>query len=177
MAKQKKAAKPKPAKQKKGAAPKPNKTTAATAADMMGLPSTPAVRSIVKELANLRKDAQAVAGDMGALTKKFVEEKHGDKKALGIARSLAALSDKKLAITLPHLLRYIDDLGLEERAKRQGTMFAEEPGDGEEDGETDDGQDGEEDLRPPHLRNSTGGNGLRPIGEAATSVAEQVGDK
>jgi hypothetical protein len=71
---------------------------------------------LVKRLANYKKDAQAIAGTMGEAIAKAVETQHFDKKALAIVRQLHAMSPERLAITLPHLLSYIDDLELDKVA-------------------------------------------------------------
>lgn len=55
------------------------------------------------------------------------ETQHLDPLAMSIARRLGRLEDEKLAVTLPHLLRYIEDLGLSKRATAQGEMFVPEP--------------------------------------------------
>ncbi len=71
---------------------------------------------LVKRLANYKKDAQAISGTIGEAIAKAVETQHFDKKALAMVRTLHAMSPERLAITLPHLLSYIDDLGLDKVA-------------------------------------------------------------
>lgn len=134
------AAKAKPATKKssvKKAAPKSSKaaksasteTTKVTApkigSDEFKAPTAKQVVDLVKLLKNLDKTAAEASGEIGNAVAKAVETKHFDKTALGIARRLEAMSDNKLQNVLPHLLKYIDDLGLGERAERQAQMFAQ----------------------------------------------------
>jgi hypothetical protein len=71
-----------------------------------------------------KKDISDVSRETIAKAK---ETQHLDPLALAIGRRLNKLDDEKLAVTLPHLLKYIDDLGLEKRATQQADMFEPEP--------------------------------------------------
>lgn len=107
---------------------------AAKASDFILMPPTSTIKSLKIERAKALKTSRNAIGAYGAELADKVEKKHVDKKALGIAFALDDLPDEKLAITLPHLLRYIDDLGLAERATRQQELFveqADQPGEGE----------------------------------------------
>jgi hypothetical protein len=88
-------------------------------------------------------DARSISQSMGEKTAKAVENQHFDKKALGIARSLYQMSINRpqaFATTLPHLLAYIDDLGLAAvAAENQGMDL--DGDDEEEDGEEETGTD------------------------------------
>jgi hypothetical protein len=80
----------------------------------------------VRRLKAAQKVAQEKAGEMGEMVAKAVEAKHFDRKALSIVRGLESMSDNKLQVTLPHLMMYIDALGLSQRAERQGQLIAEQ---------------------------------------------------
>jgi hypothetical protein len=101
--------------------------------------------SLVRRLKSASKVAQEKAGEMGEMIAKACETKHFDRKALSIVRGLESMSDNKLQVTLPHLLMYIDALGLSERASNQGQLIDDpavrggaemDDDDGDEDGET-----------------------------------------
>ncbi len=132
----------------------------------LSAPPAKSVRALVKQLKDMKLDVSAAVGDMGSVVKKAVEKDHFDRKALGIVRGLEALSDKKLAITLPHLLKYIDDLDLGTRAAKQGEMFeAAEEEDSEVEEETTEQQT--EGRRSPDLK---------VVGDVARDVVEHAGE-
>lgn len=89
-------------------------------------PAADHVVKSVRKLESMAKNVQSASGEMGEFVNKLVENHHYDKKALGIVRNLAKMPDERLAITLPHLLKYIDDLKLGERANAQASLIAEE---------------------------------------------------
>lgn len=117
------------------------------------MPTTKVVQDLAKFRRNTKKRTQGIAGELGGEIAKAVENKHLDRKAHAIACQLDAMDDERLAVTLPHLMRYIDDLGLVERANKQAQMF--------EEGET--GDDAHADGKVTRL------------GTAARKVAEQAG--
>lgn len=120
------------------------------------MPTTKVVQDLAKERRNSKKKTSLISGELGSSIAKAVESKHLDRKAHSIACQLDAMDDERLAITLPHLMRYIDDLGLVERANKQSQMeFTDES--------EDDGKPGE------------GGGNVRSIGTAARKVAEKAG--
>jgi hypothetical protein len=108
----------KPRKARKAAEPKatPAQPSPSPATSTFKKPPAEAVVKLVKRLANYKKDAQSIAGTIGEAIAKAVETQHFDKKALAMVRQLHAMSPERLAITLPHLLSYIDDLGLDKVA-------------------------------------------------------------
>lgn len=124
------------------------------ASDMMLMPPSTTIRSLAAERRKAIKRSREITGAYGQQVSEAAEKKHVDKKALTYALGLDALSDERLAITLPHLLRYIDDLGLAERANKQSELFEQE-GDGGEEGD--------------------GGGKVTRIGAAARKVMEQAG--
>jgi|GEM_PF-5633285 len=107
---------------KKTAAKAASVTTAATANDLMHMPPEGVIVRLVKKLFNLGKNVQEITGEMSQAVSNAADAQHVDKKALSIVRGLAKMSDKKLAITLLHLLYYIDALKLHERASAQGDL-------------------------------------------------------
>lgn len=118
----------------KGDAPAGEK---ANPADNMLFPSSKLIQDLAKDGGKATKRAREIIGAFGQQVSEAADKKHVDKKALGMARTLEALSDERLAITLPHLLKYIDDLGLAERASKQAEMFGQNEGQGAEGEETE----------------------------------------
>jgi hypothetical protein len=104
---------------KRAAAPK-------LGSDEFKCPDEGDVVALVRRLKSAGKVAQEKAGEMGEMVAKAVETKHFDRKALSMVRGLEAMSDNKLQVTLPHLMMYIDALGLPERSARQGQLIADE---------------------------------------------------
>jgi hypothetical protein len=95
------------------AAPASSSPSSVATSDKKPLPSD--IVGLIKALDELDSDKK----DLGDSGKEWIdslaETKGLDKKAFAMARSLWKLGQKdagKLAITLPHLLSYIDDLGL-----------------------------------------------------------------
>lgn len=119
----------------------------------MLFPPTNLVLKLAKKREDVKTDNSERAGELGGEINDAVEHKHLDKTAHKMACQLRALSDNKLAITLPHLMRYIDDMKLVERAKKQAEMFD----DGKEPGE------------------AAGGGKVTRLGTAARKVAEAAG--
>jgi hypothetical protein len=71
--------------------------------------------ALVNELDNLDGDKKSLTDSGKDWIDSLAEKKGLDKKAFAMVRALWKLGQKdaaKLAITLPHLLSYIDDLGL-----------------------------------------------------------------
>lgn len=102
-------------------------------------PTADQVRKLVKSLVSMGNESRAISTAVGEKVAKAVETQHFDKKALNIVKSLYQMSinrPKAFAITLPHLLAYIDDLGLAETANEARGMNLE--------GEDNDGEDAEE---------------------------------
>lgn len=97
-------------------------------------PAADHVVKAVRRLKSMAGNVQTAAGEMGEYVNSLVEKHHYDKKALGLVRQLERMPDERLAITLPHLLKYIDDLGLGARAEQQGSLIADEMPDASEDG-------------------------------------------
>lgn len=139
---------------KKAKPPEDNKVKPS---ETMLMPTSKEVVNLARRCATAKKESQEISGTIGEAIAKAVESKHLDRKAFSIARQLAAMSDKKLSVTYYHLLRYMDDLGLQERADKQGEMFEEREAEEEDEGEgADDGK-------------------VTPIGAAARKVAEAAG--
>lgn len=103
------------------------------------MPPTKTVQELAREKRRTKKRLSEISGEHGSSVKAAADKKHLDKTAFSIATRLDALSDDKLAVTLPHLRRYIDDLELDKRATAQGKMFeTDDAGEGE--GEPGDAQ-------------------------------------
>lgn len=108
------------------------------------LPSSDQVKKLVKSLVSMGNEVRATSQAIGEKVSKAVENQHFDKKALGIAKSLYQMSVNRpeaFAITLPHLLAYIDDLELAKVAsdpENQGMgMHEDDEGDDAEADDTD----------------------------------------
>lgn len=139
--------------------------------------------TVLKDLARLKKSTSArssvITDEYSKAVQKAVEKKHVDRKANSIAQSLAAMDDGKLAITLPHLLHYIEALGLEERASKQAEMFGNGVTEGEEEAE---GEEDETDTKKKRKKRNGGrrqaaaeASNVTPIGSAARDVVEEAG--
>lgn len=136
--------KQKPAAGRKGAeaAPEPQRAAAPKlGSDQFKCPAEADVVSLVRRLKSASKVAQEKAGEMGEMIAKACETKHFDRKALSIVRGLESMSDNKLQVTLPHLLMYIDALGLSQRASNQGQLIADAPTTGGADMDDDEDDD------------------------------------
>jgi hypothetical protein len=99
-------------------------------------PSPDALVKLVKQVCSRAADQKTLGMQSKELIDKAAETQGLNKKAFGIARSLWKMgqdSPEKLAITLPHLLAYIDDLQLAEIADENRGL----PINGEDDGQTD----------------------------------------
>lgn len=134
--------------------PQPPAGEQVKAEDVLMMPGTDTVKKLAKARRDAQKQSQSIAGTIGEKIAKAVEEKHLDRKAFSMACQLANMDDERLAITLPHLMRYIDDLELVKRATKQAELFEQESEEAE-----------------------TGGKGstVTPIGAAARKVAQQAG--
>ncbi len=130
------------------------------AEDVMLMPPTKLVVSLATKREDLKIENSERSGKFGAEVNEAVEKKHLDKTAHKIACSLRALSDRKLAVTLPHLMRYIDDMGLVDRANKQAEMFAEQA-------EVDEGESGNDDGKVTRL-----GTAARKVAQAAGAQTE-----
>ena len=131
----------------KAASPKSDETT-------LLMPPTQTVQSLANEKRRTKKKLSEIAGDLGTSVKSAVDKKHLDKTAFAIATRLDALSDDKLAVTYYHLLRYMDDLDIPNRASAQGQMF--------------------EDAKEADGEKAAGADNVTPIGQAARKVVEAV---
>lgn len=127
------------------------------AEDVILMPPTKLVVSLAKNREDVKTENSERSGEFGFAINEAKQKKHLDKKAHAMACQLRALSDRQLAITLPHLLRYIDDLGLTERAQKQAELF-------ENEAEVHASESGNDDGK------------VTPIGQAARKVAEQAGE-
>lgn len=135
--------------------------------------------SVVKSLAKAKRSANqrsgAISGELGSAVKEAADKKHLDRKAFAIATSLDVLDDERLAITLPHLLHYIEVLGLDKRAAISPTMF--EP--------KETGPSPTPNKRKPAGDKKSGngakagaaaGDNVTSIGKVARTVAEKAGE-
>jgi hypothetical protein len=107
-----------------------------TVATTLLLPSAKLVKDLVQEGRNVKKRTQSIAGEFGEKIAAAVENKHLDRKALSLARTLDALADEKLHVTYIHLMEYIEWLGIKKRALAQEELFEDsrrKPGEDEED--------------------------------------------
>lgn len=98
-----------------------------------------------------KKQSSAASGVFGDKFSKAQEKDHVDRRAANIAFGLDALDDKTLHVTYYHLIKYLDDMGIAQRATAQADFF--------ENGDDEEGDDGK----------------VTPIGRAARKVAEAAG--
>lgn len=123
------------------------------------MPPAAEIQKIAKAKRSAKKRNGQINGEVGDMIAKAVENKHLDRKACSIACQLDAMDDERLGVTYFHVLRYMDDLGIPERAKAQNQMFeAKETGPGMKDGE------------------EAGDGKVTHIGTAARKVAERAGE-
>ena len=108
---------------KAAAAEKPEAAPPKLSSTQFKCPGEQDVVNLVRRLKAQGKVAQEASGTMGEMVAKAVETKHFDRKALSMVRTLEAMSDNKLQVTLPHLMMYIDALKLSERAESQGQLM------------------------------------------------------
>lgn len=120
-----------PNKAKAASAPASTSTGSAT----FKKPPAEAVKKLVKRLANISTEQKRIGLSAKEVTDVAVETQHFDRVALGVARKLWKLAKDKpeaFAITLPHLLAYIDDLELDKIAdEARGLPINGEPEDDE----------------------------------------------
>jgi hypothetical protein len=147
-------------------------TDQAKASDVLLMPPTTTVKSLAAEHIKLKKRSSEITGTYGQLVADAAEKKHVDKKALSMAISLNEMSDERLAITLPHLLRYIDDLGLTERSEQQAQLFADA-----EEGDEPAGRIGKGNGRVNGKGKPAKGGGPVLVAGAVRDVAEKAGAK
>ena len=93
--------------------------------------STAKLKKLSKAKKDARTHAQEINKGVGAQIKAAVENDNLDKEAFAIASRLERMSPQKLWATLPALLFYIDELGIEEKAKAAPPLALE----GEDKGE------------------------------------------
>ena len=120
----KKSSRKKPAKPAKKGGPKVGKPTGGS----MKLPAASAIKALSKSLEAYDRDASKASKSKTELMAGAVTNQGIDRKAMSIAQSLKKMKrDNALAITLAHLPFYIEQLGLEERASKQGDMVGIDP--------------------------------------------------
>lgn len=163
------AKKPKPAKKAKPAKPaKPakksgGKKSASASKEFKprqpsSLPTASQVATLVNQCSSLKSQSRAPLEDLSTLIRNACETKHFDRRALSIARGLYDLKPDRLAITLPHLLFYIEALKLGKIAKTQGELALAKPELGED-------EPGERSQRKKAAKN---GNGEKPAADPKT---------
>jgi hypothetical protein len=94
--------------------------------EVMDAPSEKQFAALLRAVKSHEADKNEAVGSLGAVIKNAVEKQHLDRKAFGIFRGLARMSDRKLATTMAHLEHYLEIGGLNERVTRQGDMVGRE---------------------------------------------------
>lgn len=150
--------------------------TSATVNSGFKKPTSEQVKALVKKVISRNSDSRASSQAASELVAKAVETQHFDKKAFNIVKGLYQMSINRpeaFAITLPHLLSYIDDLGLADVASANSGMDLNGEDD-EADDDTDAGDFGDEDV--PDEQPATGKSpGLRVVpGPAAPDASSDV---
>ena len=104
-------------------------------------PNPDELLKLVKQVCARAADQKTIGMAAKELIDKAAETRGLDKAAFGIARKLWKMGQdnpEKLSITLPHLLSYVDDLGLAGIADgARGLEINGEDDSGEDDGQTD----------------------------------------
>lgn len=159
-----------PKKTKSKAKPKPRaasstaSSTAPAPSSEFRKPTADQVKALVKKMVSRGNEARTISQAASEVLAKAVETQHFDKKAFAIVKGLYQMSVNRpeaLAITLPHLLAYIDDLGLAETAAEARGMDLE-PEDDDTDLETETEQAEPDPGRPGMLRVVPGANAPVP---------------
>jgi hypothetical protein len=88
------------------------------------------LRKLIKAKNGAKKQTREINGSVGGQISDAVENENLDKVAFSMASRLEAMSPEKLWTTLPALLYYIDELGLEEKAKSAPPLPVDEEDDG-----------------------------------------------
>lgn len=150
--------------------PKAKKAPAARAASSQSSnadfkkPNADELLKLVKQVCARAAEQKSIGMTAKELVDKLAETRGLDRKAFGIVRGLFKMGQdnpEKLSVTLPHLLSYIDDLGLAETAdKARGLAI-----NGEDD---DDGEDEQADLEEAIADKATAGE--------ETTLADAMGD-
>lgn len=115
----------------------PAPTTRATASEVVKMPSTKKLLSLLASGRQAYQDSRSIAGEFGALVKEMSENDNLHKKAFAWARMADRLEPEKLADLFDHFEHYCEVLGLNKRAKSVMRMDLNDDGKGEDDGETD----------------------------------------
>lgn len=138
--------------------PGKNGRSSTTVATTLMMPPEDLMKSLSKAKQNARKQMRSAGQIFSDKFARAQEEKHVDRRAANIAFNLDSLDDRTLHVTYYHLMRYLDDLGVPERATTQGEIFeAEHTGPGLKNGEDE------------------GETNVTRIGTAARKVAETAG--
>lgn len=127
------------------------------------MPEPKVVVALAAEKRRTKKRLGEISGEHADSVKNAADKKHLDKKAFAMAASLDAMTDEKLQVTYFHLLRYMDDLKIPDRATAQEQMF----GNGaQEEAEEDDPTPGQEQ-----------GHGLRVVSGEGRQVTQAAGER
>lgn len=121
------------------------------APETMRLPPKGFIKKLVTvTLKKFEDEAASARGDMGGTIATACEKNHVEKRALAIARRLHKLPPKKLQETYFHLMDYMEELRIRQRAEEQGQLSLDQQqddgGDAETSGET--GETGGEEPLP-----------------------------
>jgi hypothetical protein len=104
-------------------------------------PNPDELLKLVKQVCARAADQKTIGMAAKELIDKAAETRGLDKAAFGIVRKLWKMGQdnpEKLSVTLPHLLSYVDDLGLADIADgARGLEINGEDDSGEDDGQTD----------------------------------------
>lgn len=144
-------------------------TTPPVNENTMIFPEAKVITELLEAKRQSKKRTSSIASTFGAEKKKHIKDNHLDATAWDITAKLDAMDDERLAITLPHLLQYIVDAGIDKRVEKAAPMFQA----GEMGPATLKKGDGED-----HDDESEAGEGtVQALGAAARAVAEQAGRK
>jgi len=94
---------------------RPTSSPASASGQGFKKPTADQVQRLVKSIVSMGNESRSISQAVGEKIAKAVETQHFDKKALGYAKGLYQMAQNRpeaFAVTLPHLLAYIDDLDL-----------------------------------------------------------------
>jgi hypothetical protein len=80
------------------------------------LPNAKLILNLLAQARKVKEDVGEIAGELGAAIKDASDNKHLNKKAFGIVKSLDRMEPERLADCLEHLDDYLEKGGLRKRA-------------------------------------------------------------
>ena len=133
----------------KGDAPKTEKPTeAAKSSDVQAVISKPKLLKLMKHKRQNKSDIAEMNGAFGSAVKLAVENDHLHRKAFNTICTLDKMEAEKVRDFLDNFAYYLDISGIQAKADAVNPMSFEGGGDAGDDGEEDDGDGEESNVKP-----------------------------